>query len=67
MECETCTPIGYLDTWRCSECGAMNINKWTECWKCGTPRLKEAVPESGKEKTGPASAEARPGRNVRSK
>ncbi len=41
LECETCAPVGYIDTWRCANCGAMNINKWTECWKCKTPRLQE--------------------------
>ena len=38
VACETCAPIGYIDTWKCAKCGAMNINKWTECWKCKTPR-----------------------------
>lgn len=53
VECETCAPIGYIDTWRCAECGAMNINKWTECWKCKTPRLP------GPEKTGTEKTEGR--------
>ena len=39
IECALCAPFEQSGTWRCAECGAMNINKWTECWKCKSPRI----------------------------
>ncbi len=44
VECETCAPFEQVGTWRCSVCGAMNINKWKECWKCKSPRVEPLPP-----------------------
>ena len=43
IECALCAPFEQTGTWRCAECGAMNINKWKECWKCKSPRVAEVV------------------------
>jgi len=43
-ECALCAPFEQVGTWRCNECGAMNINKWKECWKCKSPRLEPLSP-----------------------
>jgi hypothetical protein len=48
VECALCAPFEQTGTWRCADCGAMNINKWKECWKCKAPRLAESG--SGSEK-----------------
>jgi len=43
VECSLCAPFEQAGTWRCAECGAMNINKWRECWKCEAPRFNNAA------------------------
>ena len=46
VECSLCAPFEQTGTWRCADCGAMNINKWKECWKCKSPRILEDLNES---------------------
>lgn len=42
IECALCAPFEQSGTWRCADCGAMNVNKWKECWKCKSPRFNPA-------------------------
>jgi len=44
LACATCAPFAQAGTWRCSGCGAMNISKWKECWKCKSPRAPDLAP-----------------------
>ena len=39
ITCETCAAVSKTGTWRCAECGALNIEKWKDCWKCRSPRF----------------------------
>jgi hypothetical protein len=39
ITCETCAAMSKTGTWRCGECGALNLDKWKECWKCQSPRF----------------------------
>ncbi len=46
IECALCAPFEQSGTWRCAECGALNVNKWKEGWKCKSPRVEVVAKQS---------------------
>ncbi len=42
ITCETCAAVGKAGTWQCADCGALNLDKWKDCWKCHSSRLGPA-------------------------
>ena len=47
ITCETCAAVSKAGTWQCAECGALNLDKWKDCWKCHSPRLGPEAAGSG--------------------
>jgi hypothetical protein len=39
ITCEMCAAVTSTGTWHCAECGALNVEKWKDCWKCRSPRF----------------------------